>query len=157
MVNIPPLQIDKVFKNRDDNDDREEPNKAIFDLKKDYELEGDFPDSPKMLGNKKRFKSPSLKIETGGEDDFIGERIPTDVHYESDSREMSSDKVRVDLISDNCSEKRPRSATKRDLYASQLIQGKVSGSFNFGKAGGLRGARGATPPALKRGKMSTSV
>lgn len=91
---------------------------AIFDLQKDYELDGDFPVSPKATGSKKRFHSPNLKIRTEGMDEFDGERIPTDVHYESDSQQMTSEKIRVDLMSDNISERRPRSATKRNRNIS---------------------------------------
>ena len=42
--------------------------------------------------------------------DFGDGRIPTEVHYESDSAEICE--VKVDLISDSISDKRPQSARK---------------------------------------------
>lgn len=54
----------------------------------------------------KKSKSPSLVLETNlnpyDADDFDDGRIPTEVHYESDSAEICE--VKVDLINDSLSD-----------------------------------------------------
>jgi len=112
-------------------------------------------DAPSPTHGKKRFKSPSLIINTDVNnfiDDFDDGRVATEVHYESDSADASCE-VRVDLIGDNLSDHHPRSYSKRDRNKMNLHLSKQSS----GIIGQASRKRGKTPPQLKRGKANTIV
>ena len=86
----------------------------------DFEVQKDVDLAPPLSSNKskknispgqhsKKSKSPSLVIETNlnayDQDEFEDGRIPTEVHYESDSADICE--VKVDLIDDSIVDKRP--------------------------------------------------
>ena len=123
MVNIPPLQIEKVL-NLQKQKSQEEGD--LFDLNTDFEVMND--DTPLGLSKvgpldispgeplpKKMYKSPSLVIETnlnGYDDDLDDGRMPTEVHYESDSGEIHD--VKVDLINDSLSDSKRNRRGRRN-------------------------------------------
>ena len=161
---VPPLNIEKLLISQKIQDS-EPKTQDIFDLKKDFEVQeddpmGDLQDdhlSPEKGLNRSKFKSPSLVIQTNlddfDDDDFDDGRIPTEVHYESDSAEICE--VKVDLISDNI-EKRPLSARKqRPRRVETNLRVSKQGSGSIGKTPGTaafnKRVRGMTPPQLKRG------
>ena len=116
MVNVPPLQIDKVIGRQKQKKAQQEGD--LFDLNTDFEVvNDDLPLGPNKLAQldispgeplTKKFKSPSLVIETNfnaygdDHDDFDDGRMPPEVHYESDSAEICE--VKVDLINDSLSD-----------------------------------------------------
>ena len=76
----------------------------------------------------------------GDKDDFGGGRIPTEVHYESDSGEMCE--IKVDLIGDDVLERRSsRSVSKRDKDLKLAMRKQKSGG-DLTK----HRKRGLTPP-----------
>ena len=165
MVNVPPLKIEKILSQQTQNSAAQN----VFDLQDNFEVDNDAdngqpqteemsPEDLKSDFKRNNFKSPSLLIQTDL-NDFDDERLPTEVHYESDSAEICE--VRIDKLEENLTERRPLSASKRERKKRNEGRGRV---LRIGKQGSgpmtstnAKGKRRMTPPQLKRGKQSSMI